>query len=54
MATQIKDTPVLKGKDAERFLEELYLKLKPPKKETREDLKRIEKNYQYLESIAEF
>ena len=50
MATPIKETPILKGKDAERFLRLMY-EVKPVSKEERE---KIKQDYEYMMSIANF
>ena len=50
MARPIKETPILKGKDAERFLR-LMEEAKPVSKE---ELERIRKNYEEMMSIADF
>ena len=50
MARPIKETPILKGKDAERFLR-LMDEMEPVSKE---ELERIKRNYQQLMSIADF
>jgi hypothetical protein len=48
MATPIKDTPVLSGKDAERFLK-LIAKKKPVSQETKDRQKRA---YEFFKSIS--
>ena len=50
MARPIKETPTLKGKDAERFLR-LMDEVKPVSKE---EMERIKKNYEYIKSIATY
>lgn len=50
MALPIKDTPVLKGKDAERF----YEKIESGKKASDEEKKRIKKSYEKLMKAATF
>lgn len=50
MAHVIKDTPVLKGVDAENFVRNLYSKKKTDKRRQ----ERMEKNYEYLCRIASF
>ena len=50
MATPIKETPILKGTDAERFLR-LMDEMEPASKE---ELERVKSNYEYLMSIADF
>ena len=50
MARPIKETPTLKGKDAERFLR-LMDEVKPV---SREEMERIRKDYEYIKSIAQF
>lgn len=59
MARLIKETPVLTGKDAERFLQHLYVVTH--KVYTEEELKerslekeRRQKNYEYFQSISTF
>lgn len=51
MATPIKETPILSGKEGQKFLEALVSK---PKKVTKEELKERKKNYNFLESISKF
>lgn len=50
MAHIIKDTPVLRGTDAENFVKNLYSKKRINKKR----MERMQKNYDYLCSIATF
>lgn len=50
MARPIKETPILYGEDARRF-EEL---MKHPRKVSKEELERREKDYEYFMSIAKF
>lgn len=50
MATPIKETPTLKGKDAERFLR-LMDEVQPVSKE---EMERIRRNYEYIKSIATY
>ncbi len=50
MARPIKETPTLKGKDAERFLR-LMDEVQPVSKE---EMERIKKNYEYIKSIATY
>ncbi|MDR3268565.1 MAG: hypothetical protein LBT83_05820 [Tannerella sp.] len=50
MARPIKDTPVLTGKDAQRFTKAIE-NVKPVSKEKREE---IMKSYELLKSIATF
>jgi len=50
MATPIADTPVLTGKDALRFMQAMA-NVKPISKKRREEM---ERNYQYMKSIATF
>ena len=50
MAHIIKDTPVLRGKDAEQFVKNLYSQKKPSAERT----KRMQENVAYLRSIATF
>jgi hypothetical protein len=50
MARPIRDTPVLKGKDARRFLEAMD-NLKPA---TPEEKKRAKEAYEFFKSIATF
>lgn len=50
MASPIKETPILRGKDAERFLR-LMDEVKPVSKK---ELERIKKSYEYMMSIATF
>ncbi len=50
MARPIKETPILKGKDAERFVKRMN--------ETRAvsdtEIRRVKKNYEYILSISKF
>ncbi|MBO7288172.1 MAG: hypothetical protein IIW55_07630 [Bacteroidales bacterium] len=50
MARKIQETPILTGKDAERFIKRMQ--------ETRtvsdEEIERVKKNYEYIMSIAKF
>ena len=50
MARPIKETPTLRGKDAERFLR-LMDELKPVSKE---ELEKIRADYEFIKSIATF
>jgi hypothetical protein len=50
MARPIKETPVLKGKDAERF-EKIISKPEPVSKERRDAAK---KAYEFMQSISDF
>jgi hypothetical protein len=50
MAKPIKETPVLKGKDAQKF----YKDNQSIVKATSEELARIKENYEALKSIAKF
>lgn len=50
MARPIKETPTLRGKDAERFLR-LMDEVQPVSKE---EMERIKKNYEYIKSIATY
>lgn len=50
MARPIKETPILYGEDARRF-EEL---MKHPRKVSKEELERRQKNVEYFKSIAKF
>lgn len=50
MARPIKETPTLRGKDAERFLR-LMEEVQPVSKE---EMERIKKNYEYIKSIATY
>ena len=50
MARPIKETPILKGKDAERFLR-LMDEVQPVSKE---ELEKMRKDYEYFMSIATF
>lgn len=51
MAKPIKETPVLRGKDAAKFLQVMEIPKVPMDKETRE---RIKSNFSKLNSIAKF
>ena len=50
MARKFQETPILTGKDAERFVKRMQ--------ETRvvsdEEIERVRKNYEYIMSIAKF
>lgn len=50
MARLIKETPVLTGKDAERFVKRMNEKRIVSDKE----IERVKKNYEYILSIAKF
>ena len=50
MATAIKETPVLKGKDARRFLEDV--RKNEHKKVSKEDYERAKKAYKNFEVIG--
>ena len=50
MAKPIKETPVLKGKDAKVFV----MNNKAPKKESDAELAKIKQSYEALKSIATF
>lgn len=52
MARPIKETPVLKGKEAAKFLTEVN-KAKD-QKASKETIERIKKNYDKLKAIANF
>lgn len=50
MARPIKETPILTGKDAERFVKRMNEKRTISDKE----IERVKKNYEYILSIAKF
>ncbi len=50
MATPIKETPILTGEDAMRFLKRMDEK----REVSEEEIARMKKNYELLMSIAEF
>ena len=50
MARPIKETPILTGKDAERFVKRMNEKRTVSEKE----IERVRKNYEYVLSIAKF
>ncbi|MCH8317063.1 MAG: hypothetical protein IIA88_00975 [Bacteroidetes bacterium] len=50
MALPIKDTPVLKGKDAKRF----FLKMAENKKVSKEEYERMKSNSNKLKEISRF
>ena len=50
MARPIKETPILTGKDAERFVKRMNEKRTVSNKE----IERVKKNYEYILSIAKF
>lgn len=56
MAIQIQETPVLKGEDATKFLENLikivnHIPSEDEKKAKEDDLKRIKDNYERLQNV---
>ncbi len=50
MATPIKDTPILTGKDAQRFEQ----RMKAVKPLPKEEIERMEKAYEIFKKIAKF
>ncbi len=50
MATPIKETPILTGEDARRFIQRME-NVKPVSKE---ELDRMKKNYEFMRGIADF
>lgn len=48
MATKIKDTPVLTGKDAERFME----KARNPPKHSPPEIERMKSSYQKIKNLS--
>lgn len=50
MARPIKETPLLKGKDAKQFIE----RMKETKQVSEEEIRRVQLNYEYVMSIAKF
>ena len=50
MAKPIKETPVLKNRDAVVFLREIA----EPKRATRKELERIKRNFDKIQAIARF
>ena len=50
MATPIKETPILTGEDARRFLKRMNEKREIPQ----EEIERMKRNYELIMSIAEF
>lgn len=52
MANPIKPTPVIKGKDAVRFMQDLLKN--EDKKVSRKELAKMKENYRKLRSIAAF
>ena len=50
IAKPIKETPILTGKDAERFVKRMNEKRTVSEKE----IERVKKNYEYILSIAKF
>lgn len=50
MARPIKETPVLKGRDAQKFLE--ALEVNQAKKASPQELDRINRNYERLKAMA--
>lgn len=47
MARPIKETPILYGKDAERFIE----RMNHPRKVSSEERERIRENYEFIKSV---
>lgn len=52
MAKPIKDTPVLKGQDADKFLEES--KKAETQKASKKEIEKIKANFKKLKAIATF
>ena len=52
MANPIKPTPLIKGRDAERFMKEM--RLSQTKKVSQTELVRIKENFSKLNNIASF
>ncbi len=52
MARPIKETPILFGEDAKRFMKEMEETRN--KRASKEERERIKKNYELLKSIADF
>ena len=50
MAREIKETPVLTGKDAVRFKK----RMNETRVVSKEEIERVKKNYEYIISIAKF
>ena len=50
MATPIKETPILTGEDAERFLQ----RMNERREVSDEEINRMKKNYELIMSIAQF
>lgn len=50
MARKIKETPILTGNDAKRFMERMRETRVVPK----EEIERVKKNYEYIISISKF
>lgn len=50
MATPIKETPILTGEDARRFLQRMNEK----REVSEEEISRMKRNYELIMSIAEF
>lgn len=50
MATPIKETPILTGEDARRFMQRMNEK----REISEEELNRMKKNYELIMSIAKF
>ena len=50
MARPIKETPILTGKDAERFIK----RMNETRTVSEKEIKRVKKNYEYILSIAKF
>ena len=52
MAKPIKETPVLKGKDAERFMEEMVKN--QTRKATEDEKRKISESYRRISEVAQF
>lgn len=50
MARPIEETPILKGKDAERFLQ----RMEDVKPVSKKELDRMKRNYEFIRGIADF
>lgn len=50
MARKIKETPILTGMDAKRFIE----RMQETRIVSQEEIERVRKNYEYIISISKF
>lgn len=50
MARKIKETPILTGQDAKRFMQ----RMQETRTISKEEIERIKRNYEYIISISKF